>query len=220
MHLPGDHSLARRKIATWQMHKPAHLLMLVAATSSEGEDFSVCEAFLPRDISQRGAVLGMVWAVGARGVGGSGWLAKISGRTPPDRQFRGEGPTRLGESPVRRGDVFQGTGLIRVRIRRGARRLPISQRREFRLLRGVRRLGSVQGAGIPGLRNAHVASAPRVWQWLGPHPYRACVVSGRVRRSLPTSLRGSSASCSGLRQGTLLRPVTASCPSGRFSSRL
>ena len=25
----------------------------------------------------------MVWAVGARGVGGGGWLAKISGRTPP-----------------------------------------------------------------------------------------------------------------------------------------
>src|SRR3712207_9105852 len=101
------------------MDKPAHLLMLVAATSSEGEDSSVCEAFLPRDISRRGAVVGMAWAG-----------------------------------------------------------------RKFRLLRGVRRLGSAKGAGIPGLRNAHVASAPRVWQWLGPHPYRGCGVSGRVRRSL------------------------------------
>jgi hypothetical protein len=71
MHLPGDHSFARRRIATWQMRKPPPLLMLVAATTSEGEDSNVCEALLPRDISQRDAVVGMAWVVGARGVGGT-----------------------------------------------------------------------------------------------------------------------------------------------------
>ena len=53
-----------------------------------------------------------------------------------------------------------------------------------------------------------------------PHPLRACVVPGRARRSLPSSLEGRSGSFSEMRRGTLLSPVTTPRLSGCISFRL